>query len=216
MHVSRIYPIFFVAVMAIMAAGCGAPTTALPDPVSNTAANSVTMTYEGHEGIGPGGYPYYVSINGSSDYTPLMCDSFDNSVALGETWKATVNPFLTGTGLFGPTTSLDYRAAGLIFKDMLAGALTSEQAQWAVWGLFSSDARSRAYFSSIDASAIESTYLSLAATESNSSYEGLFLYTPIAGTQSSGRRPQEFMSYSTGEGSLELTKPVFQKPVPIL
>jgi len=188
MRVGRIVAVLLVALMALLLA-------------DTAVATSVTMTYEGHEGAtshgGPYvGYPYYFSIDGSSTYTPLMCDSFDNSISLGETWQANVTPFLKGIGLFGPTTSLDYRAAGLIFKSMLAGTLTSTQAQWAVWGLFSSTARSKPYFGIIGAGAIDATYLSLASTAPNSAYAGLFLYTPIAGTQSWGGMPQEFIGYS--------------------
>lgn len=206
MRVSRIHLILFifVAVMALVLAntGCGAVPKSAPGAVPNTPDPiSVTMIYEGHEGAGSDGapyigYPYYFAIDGSSSDTALMCDSFDNSIMVGETWQATVNPFLTGTGLYGPSASLDYRAAGLIFKGMLAGTLSSNQAQWAIWGLFSSEARSQPYFSSIGGEAIESTYLGLAATAPNSAYTGLFVYTPIAGTQSWGGLPQEFIGYT--------------------
>jgi hypothetical protein len=108
-------------------------------------ANSVTMTYEGHRGARAQngspfiGYPFYVSINGSSIYTALMCDSFDNNVNYQETWTATASPFLQGIAhsMFGPSMALDYKAAGLIFKSMLSGHMNSNTAQWAIWGLFS-------------------------------------------------------------------------------
>ena len=65
---------------------------------SSALATSVTMTYEGHQGVSAQngspfvGYPYYVSINGSSTYTPLLCDAYDNEIALGQTWTATASP----------------------------------------------------------------------------------------------------------------------------
>ncbi len=196
---------FFVALIALV--------------LANTAvANSVTMTYEGHEGASANGspyigYPYYFSINGSSTLTPLLCDSFDNNIRLGETWQATVTPFLTGVGMFGATTSLDYRAAGLIFKSMLNNTLDpalgtrQEQllAQWAIWGLFSSNARSQSYFATIGAGLIDSTYLGLAVNAPKSAYAGLFLYTPVAGTQSWGGMPQEFIGYSAVPEPASLT-----------
>jgi hypothetical protein len=166
-------------------------------------ANSVTMTYKGHQGIVAQsgspyiGYPYYFAINGNKTFTPLICDIFDNNVSLGENWKATVTPFLQGVGMFGSTTTLDYRAAGLIFKSMLAGTLTTTQAQWAVWGLFSTNAQQNAYFATSNGSSIDATYLAAAGTAPSSSYNGLVLYTPVAGTQSSGNLPQEFIGYST-------------------
>jgi hypothetical protein len=53
--------------------------------VGSASASSVTMTYQGHQGVSAQdgspyiGYPYCVSINGSSTFTPLICDSFDNN-----------------------------------------------------------------------------------------------------------------------------------------
>jgi hypothetical protein len=189
MRVTRLFTVCFVALLAL--------TLANP-----AFANSVSMTYEGHQGASNQGgspligYPYYVSINGSSNYTAVMCDSFDNNVTLGQTWTATASPFLQGiaTSMFGSSMILDYKAAGLIFKSMLAGNLTSTQAQWAVWGLFSTNAQNNSYFVSINGSSIDSTYLSAAQTASNSAYSGLVLYTPVGGKPGVG--PQEFIGYS--------------------
>ena len=189
MRVPRIYSLLFAALLALALTG-------------TSFANSVTLTYKGHQGVVAQngspyiGYPYYFSINGSKTFTPLMCDSYDNNISLGETWQAKVTPFLQGVGMFGSTTSLDYKAAGLIFKSMLAGTLTTTQAQWAVWGLFSSNARNNPYFGTINGSSIDATYLAAAGTAPNSSYNGLVLYTPIGGTQSAGGLPQEFIGYS--------------------
>lgn len=189
MRVPRISSFLFAALLALIL-------------TSSAFANSVTLTYEGHQGIvAQGGspfigYPYYFSINGSKTFTPLMCDSYDNNISLGETWQAKVTPFLQGVGMFGSTASLDYKAAGLIFKSMLAGTLTTTQAQWAVWGLFSTNAKNNPFFGTINGSSIDATYLALAGTASSSSYSGLVLYTPIAGTQSAGGLPQEFIGYS--------------------
>jgi hypothetical protein len=166
-------------------------------------ANSVQMTYEGHEGAVAHdhspyvGYPYYFSINGSSTYTALMCDSFDNGVGLGQTWTATASPFLQGIAhsMFGSSMTLDYKAAGLMFKSMLAGGLSSNTAQWAIWGLFSSNAATSAYFlANPSFASTESTYLALAATAPNSAFNGLILYTPL--NAKPGMGPQEFIGYS--------------------
>jgi len=159
-------------------------------------ANSVSMTYEGHGQANHMGYPYYFSINGSSNFTPLICDSYDNTIHLGETWQATVTPFLQGIGLFGSTTSLDYKAAGLIFKSMLAGTTGVGAAQWAIWGLFSTNATNNPLFTASGGAAVEAQFLALAAKAPNSAFNGLVLYTPIAGTQSMGGLPQEFIGYS--------------------
>jgi hypothetical protein len=190
MRVRRFSLVLFVALLALT--------------LANTAfASTVTMTYEGHEGAvaidgSPYiGYPYYFSINGSQTYTPLICDSFDNNVSLGQTYQANVSSLLTGisSGMFGSGMALDYRAAGLIFKAMLGGSLDRAQAQWAIWGLFSSNARSNAFFTTIGGAGIDSTYLALATTAPNSSYNGLLLYTPLGAKPGVG--PQEYIGYSS-------------------
>ena len=172
MNLRRIFSVLFVALMAL----------ALASPAS---ASSVTLTYHFQQQ-----QSYYFSINGSSTLTPLMCDSFDNTIHIGETWTATASPFLQGiaTSMFGPSMILDYKAAGLIYKSMLAGTLTTLQAQWAVWGLFSSNAQTT------QGAAIDATYLALAVNAPDSAFNGLVLYTPA--NARSGFGPQEFIGYS--------------------
>jgi hypothetical protein len=189
MRVSRNY--FTLSVLLISLALAG-----------SASATSVTMTYQGHQGAHAQdgspyiGYPYYVSVNGSSTFTPLMCDSFDNNIHLNQTWKATATPFLQGiaNGLFGSKMTLEYKAAGLIFKSMLAGQISSNTAQWAVWGLFSTNASTSSYFLSKNFGVIDLKYLGLAATASNSAFNGLVLYTPTNARPGFG--PQEFIGYS--------------------
>jgi hypothetical protein len=164
-------------------------------------AGTVKITYIQGTGSGIGGgavYPYAVYINNSTQMTYLLCDSYDNTITKGETWTATASPFLQGiaTSLFGPSMTLDYKAAGLIFKSMLAGNLTGAQANWAIWGLFSTNAQGQSQFTTTGAAGIEATYLALAYTDPNSAYNGLVLYTPVRGTQSMGGLPQEFIGYS--------------------
>jgi hypothetical protein len=168
---------------------------------SPALANTVQMQYVQATGSGIGGggvYPYAFYINGSSTYTYLMCDSYDNNIRQGETWTATVSPFLAGIAgsLFGPSMTLDYKAAGLIFKSMLAGNISATNANWAIWGLFSANARGQSQFTTTGGAGIDATYLALATSAPNSAYSGLLLYTPVAGTQSWGGTPQEFIGYS--------------------
>ncbi|HEV2402303.1 MAG TPA: PEP-CTERM sorting domain-containing protein [Candidatus Sulfotelmatobacter sp.] len=158
--------------------------------VNTAAANTVQLTYEYQNKA------YYFSINGSKNYTTLMCDSFDNSIYRGETWTATVTPFLQGisNSMFGSSMIMDYKAAGLIYKGMLSGTLSTLQAQWAVWGLFSTNAQNNSLFAYYGGAAIDATYLALAQTAPNSSYAGLLLYTPFNAKPGCG--PQEFIGYS--------------------
>ena len=160
--------------------------------LSNAAwAKSETLTYVGqYQGA------YYFSINGNSNYTQLMCDSYDNNIYRTESWTATVSPLLQGisNSMFGSTMTLDYKAAGLIFKGMLSGNLSTLQAQWAVWGLFSTNAQQNPMFAQYGGAATDATYLNLAQTAPNSAYSGLLLYTPVGAKPGFG--PQEFIGYS--------------------
>jgi len=168
---------------------------------SSAFANSVVhMHYLGgtNGGIGPYPvYPYAFNINGSSTVTDLICDSYNNQIRIGESWNATVTPFLQGSGLFGSTASLDYKAAGLIFKSVLSGSISVTAGQWAIWGLFASNATTQSTYLNVGAGAIAAEYLALAATDPNSAYSGLVLYTPVSGSQSWGQGglPQEFIGY---------------------
>jgi len=177
MDFRRIFSVLFVALMALVLA-------------SPASASSVTLTYHYQQ------QAYYFSINGSSTLTPLMCDSFDNTIHPGETWTATATPFLQGiaNSMFGPSMMLDYKAAGLIYKSMLGGTLTTLQAQWAVWGLFSTNAQNNSLFSTYGGAATDATYLALAVNAPNSAYNGLVLYTPANARPGFG--PQEFIGYS--------------------
>src|SRR5580658_7792655 len=159
-------------------------------------ANSVTMTYEGHGAGNNTSYPYLFSINGSNTYTGLICDSYDNTNYLGETWQATATPLLQAIGLFGSGASLDYKAAGLIFKSILAGTTGAGAGQWAIWGLFSQSAANNPKFVSTGGAAVEAQFLTLAGTDPNIAYNGLILYTPKPGSGGSLGMPQEFIGYS--------------------
>ena len=192
MRVNRTFLFLFVALVALV--------------LANTAfATTVTMTYEGHQGAtaidgSPFiGYPYYFSINGSNTFTPLLCDSYDNNVSLGQTFQATASPFLQGiaSSMFGPSMTLDYKAAGLIFKSMIGGQLDRAQAQWAIWGLFSSNAQNNSFFTTINGASIDATYLALAQNAPNSAYNGLVLYTPLGAKPGVG--PQEFIGMAVPE-----------------
>jgi hypothetical protein len=166
---------------------------------SSAFATTVQLTYIQGTGSGIGGgavYPYAFSVNGSSTNTYLLCDSYDNNITKGQTWTATVSPFLQGisTSMFGSGMTLDYKAAGLIFKGILAGNINATNGQWAIWGLFSSTAQSMPQFASTGAAGIEATYLALAQIDPNSAYNGLLLYTPVNGAPGFG--PQEFIGFS--------------------
>jgi hypothetical protein len=162
-------------------------------------ANSkkVDMTLVGVGTNNAGGvytYPYYFSINGGAPVA-LICDSYDNRVEIGESWQANVVGLLSGKGLFG-NQLLDYKAAGLIFKSILNGTVNVNVGNYAIWGLFSTNAQDSQYFQQSGAGTLMQQYLTLAATAPNGDFKGLYLYTPIGGTQSWGGMPQEYIGYS--------------------
>ena len=162
--------------------------------LANSTVNMQLTSVGGNNAGGVYTYPYYFSINGAAPVA-LICDSYDNEVIVGETWTANVSSLLSGQGLFG-NQLLDYKAAGLIFKSILNGTLSANVGNYAIWGLFSTNAQSSSYFQSSGAGAIETQYLALAVTAQNSAFSGLVLYTPIAGTQSWGGTAQEYIGYS--------------------
>ena len=161
-------------------------------------ANSVVrMKLVGVGGNNAGGvytYPYYFSVNGKAPVA-LICDTYDNQVTLGEHWKAHETSLLGGKGLFG-SELMDYKAAGLIFKSILNGTVSVNAGNFAIWGLFSPNAQTSTFFQSNGAGTLDAEFLALAAKAPNSAFQGLVLYTPIAGTQSSGGTPQEYIGYS--------------------
>jgi hypothetical protein len=152
---------------------------------------TVTMTLLSTGSNSYGGfytYPYYFSINGGKA-TPLMCDSFNNHVTIGESWTATETGLLSGKGLFGKET-LDYKAAGIIFLGIVKGTISPTLGNWAVWNIFSPGATSDPAVLAIELAA-----LSQAKHTSGSYFKGLVLYTAVG--SSPGHGPQEYIGYRT-------------------
>jgi hypothetical protein len=198
MRRSRLFAVLILSLSILLLAG------------SALATSSVTLTLTGTGSNNGGGaytYPYYFSINGGPSI-PLICDTYDNEVIVGEHWTANVSSLLSGHGLFGSNV-LDYKAAGLIFQDMLKGYVNPTVGNWAIWGLFSSNAAGESYFTTSGAGALDAKYLISAATASSSQFNGLVLYAPVPGTQSWGGTPQEYIGCVSvpepGELSLILT-----------
>lgn len=190
---------------------------------STALADSVTMTLVSVGGNNAGGvytYPYNFSINGKGSVA-LICDSYDNHVSIGESWQANVSGLLSGNGLFG-NELLDYKTAGLIFKSIFNGTLGANVGNFAIWGLFSTNAQNNPFFQSSGALTIEQQYLSLASTAPNSAFSGLSLYTPFSCDRSRNGLPQEYIGYSPvpeptslalfGTGLLSLAGVVRKKP----
>ncbi len=184
--------------------------------LSGSAFADDSMTFVAPGGNNSGGeytYPYNFLINGVP--ASLLCDTFDNHISDGETWKANENPIPGGTGLFGSTGSTDYLAAGLIFDTILgvngvtlSGTTSnSNDANWAIWALFSGNAKTDIQGSASspfgaggnpNALAYYNAALAAAGTPlPTSDFAGITIYTPEAGTQSGNLgTPQEFLGYT--------------------
>jgi hypothetical protein len=168
------------------------------------ADSTVSMAFIGPGGNNGGGvytYPYNFSINGGAS-TSLICDAFDNEVVSGETWTANMSSLLSGNGLWGNQLT-NYKEAGLIFEGILSGNINATTGNWAIWGLFSQNARNNSFFTSSGAAALDSLYLNAALTDPDSAFNGLVLYTPIAGTQSWSGVPQEYIGYNPNYSAAE-------------
>jgi len=160
-------------------------------------ADTVTMSFIGPGGNNSGGvytYPYNFVVTPGGP-AALICDAFDNEVVAGETWTATVNTLTGGNGLFASQANSlnNYKAAGLIFQGIVNGTINANVGNWAIWGLFSADATTNAYYQSSGAGLVAFFYQGLAAITPNGALSNLVLYTPIAGTQSWGGLPQEYI-----------------------
>ncbi|HEY3971457.1 MAG TPA: hypothetical protein VGM18_00550 [Candidatus Sulfotelmatobacter sp.] len=164
-------------------------------------ANSVDMQLTSVGGNQAGGvytYPYYISVNGAAPVA-MICDTYDNEIVVGETWKANPSEDLPlGGGLFGnsPTIMNDYKATALIFKGIMNGTIDPNEGNFAIWGFFSLNARNNPYFGTSGAAGLESQYLALAAATPLSKFWGFKIFNPVPGTQSQGMRAQEFIEYT--------------------
>jgi hypothetical protein len=186
MRLSRLVTVFVFAFSVFFSA-----TAALAN------STTVSMKFIGPGGNNAGGYytyPYNFSINGGPS-TPLICDTFDNEVWAGETWTATVTGLLSGKGAFG-SQLLDYKAAAIIYQDVLNGTVNPNTGNFAIWGLFSSGVKSNGFFNSSGAGSLELSALASAATLPKSAFKGFLIYTPKGGTQSRGGTPQEYIGYT--------------------
>jgi len=168
--------------LLLLVIGLSFSTLAMADSVVN-------MTLLGTGSNTSGGYytyPYYFSINGGAS-TPLMCDSFNNHVSVGESWTAHVTGLLSGKGLYGNELS-NYKAAGIIFLEMMNNTVSQAAGNVAVWNLFTPGMTTDSAILGIDSSA-----LAQAKHTKSSYFKGLVLYTPVGASPGNG--PQEYIGY---------------------
>src|SRR5260370_21341028 len=102
------------------------------------AFSQVTLDFTGVGGANGGGeytYPYYFKINNGTQTTSLICDSFDNSIQVPQTWTANVASLLTagagGAYYSGTGMQVYYDAAGIIFEQILNCTVNAVHGSWA-------------------------------------------------------------------------------------
>ena len=166
---------------------------------SALADSQVTMKFLGHGGSDKNPvYPWYFKVDGVP--TTLICDTLYNSNFRGETWQANVTNILNGPteGLFKGNTLLEYKAAAVVFSDILFHGANPGDANWAIWALFTPAAMKNPHFNA-DALALYNAALALASHLPKSFFNNYVIYTPIPGTQSCYPKcglPQEFIGYN--------------------
>src|SRR2546427_5514580 len=126
------------------------------------ADSQVTMKFLGHGGTNKNPvYPWYLRVDGVP--TTLICDAANNVNFKGETWQANVTNILNGPthGLFQGNTLLAYKAAAVIFSDILFHGANPGDANWAIWALFTPSVKNNPHFNA-DALALYNAALALA------------------------------------------------------
>ena len=162
------------------------------------ADSQVTMKFLGHGGTKKDPvYPWYFQVDGVP--TTLICDSFKNLNVVGETWQANVTNILNGPtkGLFKGSTLLEYKAAAVLFSDVLFHNANPGDANWAIWALFDPSVKHNSHFNA-DALALYKAALALAPKLPLSFFANYVIYAPIPGTQSCKKcgLPQEFIGFN--------------------
>lgn len=187
-----------VLVFIAMAVGIAA---ADPYPVVNLKIERFDGPSAGgaNSGYGVYVYPYYFSVDGSQypDLLALLCDSYDNEVWKNETWQAHVIPI---TAFFAGTNGDKYKEAAWLMSNMGIHPSPADAVAYnfAIWGLFSTNAlNSAGYASSGAGNAISDA----GPIPMGFDFSGYSVYVPIAGTQMlNGNRvsqtPQEYIGYS--------------------
>lgn len=158
-------------------------------------ADSMTLTLEsvGGQSSGPDYvYPYNFSVNGSAGIIQLMCISFANEIAFGESWTATTAQ-IAGNSKF--------EEAAYIFSLASApgaAASTIAEAQWANWELFDPNdpnlLNNMPYGEQQNVnSLLNQAWTYVQENPDAAIYSDYAVYLPVAGSQSTGGLPQDLI-----------------------
>ena len=137
-------------------------------------------------------YPYYLSVDGSSNQLAGMCISYDNDINRGESWVAEV------TAVTGP---LQQVAAWLFNDDNLSiqagNDIRAIDDQWAAWEVFSTNAKNATPPDAGAATQLTAAEDAVAmGTEPATFYQQFIIYVPQWGWPAGQDVPQNFMGYA--------------------
>ena len=163
----------------------------------------VTMTLTGAGPANYGGvyvYPYSFTITDSGGTkttgVPLICDSYDNEVWIGETWTAKVTALTDYAGMMTPANPLmskqtAYQEAAWLFSNI--DTSNAAAINYAIWSLFSNS------ISASTLSAVGATgWLTQAAShfgdaDFQSTLSNYVVYTPTGIPTGYNQLPQEYI-----------------------
>jgi hypothetical protein len=150
-------------------------------------------------------YPYYMSVNGSSTLTPMICDDYAHEVYLGESWTATVSSFtnLSSAEYFNlPGSTKLYEEAAYLYAQIGTSPTNAVLDNYAIWYLFNpsnSDLLTGLEEAGLTVTEIKNLIANagIAIASLPASYWNQFaIYTPV-GNPGSDTYPQEMIGFVT-------------------
>jgi len=133
-------------------------------------------------------YPYYMSVNGSTTLTPMLCDAYKNGLPSGP-WQVTVSSYADLANTMFKTASL-YQEAAWLFNQLGTNPTSGNAIaiNYAIWGVFDPSLTSTSAYQNSGALTEINAYNS--ATNQSAFDNSIVIYTPV--TTGSGA-PQEFI-----------------------
>lgn len=152
------------------------------------SADSVTLTGVG--GANQGGVyvaPYFLSINGQPDVAAI-CDDFDHSVFITESWMANISGYSNlSLTRWGTAKTHEYKEAAWLFNKFFENPAQAGDINFAVWALFTPSAKLSSGYTSGAAN-----WLNLAGAQSFAGFD-FSGYQVITPKDLSDCGPQEYI-----------------------
>jgi hypothetical protein len=171
-------------------------------------AKADTITLVGVGGAQQGGYyvaPYYITDNNGPQIT-AMCDSYYNTMSIGQYFTGTVNTFSTlANTMFGTAYAAAYAEAGWLYTQFQANPSQAGDINFAVWALFNSNVKNTSGWDSNAANWLSEAvawYGTGTSTAVKNIENALLIFTPNSPVNGSG--PQEFFEVVPEPTSLML------------